>query len=87
MRIQLISKENGLGLSHDMQVLRSALVGISGASMQVTSTDWQAKPSAPGTFDVNIFLELLNPAHYRSGKAEHPGARTQNGSCGNGAST
>jgi glycosyltransferase involved in cell wall biosynthesis len=68
MRIQLISKENGLGLSHDMQVLRSALVGISGASMQVTSTDWQAKPSAPGTFDVNIFLELLNPAHYRSAK-------------------
>jgi glycosyltransferase involved in cell wall biosynthesis len=68
MRIQLISKENGLGLSHDMQVLRSALVGISGASMQVTSTDWQAKPSPPGTFDANIFLELLNPAHYRAAK-------------------
>lgn len=68
MRIQLISKENGLGLSHDMQVLRSALVGISGEAMQVSSVDWQAKPAAAGSFDVNIFLELLNPAHYRSAK-------------------
>jgi len=68
MRIQLISKENGLGLSHDMQVLRSALVGISGEAMQVSSVDWQAKPSPPGTFDANIFLELLNPAHYRAAK-------------------
>ena len=68
MRIQLISRENGLGLSHDMQVLRSALVGISGEAMQVSSVEWQAKPSPPGSFDVNIFLELLNPAHYRSAK-------------------
>ena len=68
MRVQLISRENGLGLSHDMHILRSALVGISGEAMQVSSVDWQAKPAPPGTFDVNIFLELLNPAHYRSAK-------------------
>ena len=68
MRVQLISRENGLGLSHDMHILRSALVGISGEAMQVTSVDWQAKPSPAGSFDVNIFLELLNPAHYRSAK-------------------
>jgi len=68
MRIQLISRDNGLGLSHDMQVLRSALVGISGDTMQVSFTDWQAKPAPKGSFDINIFLELLNPAHYRSAK-------------------
>jgi glycosyltransferase involved in cell wall biosynthesis len=68
MRVQLISRDNGLGLSHDMQVLRSALVGISGEAMQVSSVDWQAKPSATGSFDVNIFIELLNPNHYQSAK-------------------
>jgi hypothetical protein len=66
MRIQLITRDNGLGLSHDMQVLRSALVGISGEATQVSFTDWQAKPAPKGSFDLNIFLELLNPAHYRS---------------------
>lgn len=68
MRVQLISRDNALGLSHDMHILRSALVGISGEAMQVTSVDWQAKPAASGSFDINIFLELLNPAHYRSAK-------------------
>lgn len=68
MRVQLISRDNGLGLSHDMHILRSALVGISGEAMQVSSVDWQAKPAAAGSFDVNIFLELLNPAHYRAAK-------------------
>lgn len=68
MRIQLITRDNGLGLSHDMQVLRSALIGVSGHNINVEFRDWQAKPAPRHAFDVNIFLELLNPAHYRSAK-------------------
>jgi hypothetical protein len=66
MRIQIITKHNGLGLSHDVEVLRSALVGIAGHEMHVDFTDWQdrSKGTPKGHYDHNIFLELLNPAFY-----------------------
>ena len=68
MRIQLITRDNGLGLSHDMQVLRSALVGVSGHSITVEFRDWQAPPAPKHAFDVNIFLELIAQQHYPSAK-------------------
>ena len=67
MRVQLITRDNGLGLSHDVRVLRSALVGISGDRMEVLTTDWQASVR-PDRFDLNIFLELVNPAHFKTAK-------------------
>ena len=67
MRVQLITRDNGLGLSHDVRVLRSALVGISGDRMEVLTTDWQATVRAD-RFDLNIFLELVNPAHFKTAK-------------------
>lgn len=67
MRVQLITRDNGLGLSHDVRVLRSALVGISGDRMEVISTDWTG-PVRTDRFDLNIFLELVNPAHFKSAK-------------------
>lgn len=62
MRIQIISKDNGLGLSNDVQILRNALVGIAGNRMAVDFTDWQSpRKVAARSYDVNIFLELINP--------------------------
>lgn len=67
MHVRLISKDNGLGLSRDMAILRSALIGISGEKMRVECVDWQSKPS-PERADLNIFLELVNPAHFKAAK-------------------
>lgn len=62
MRVRIISRNNGWGLSQDIAILRSALVGISGQSITVEYADWRALPA--GKADLNIFLELLNPAWY-----------------------
>jgi hypothetical protein len=62
MRVQIITKDNGWGLSRDVALLRSALVGVSGHNVEVVFTDWQTKPTGgKPTFDLNIFLELLSP--------------------------
>lgn len=69
MRVQIITKDNGWGLSHDIRVLRSALVGVSGHHIEVVTTDWERPGSTKaGSFDVNIFLELLNPAFFPQAK-------------------
>lgn len=69
MRVQIITKDNGWGLSHDVKVLRSALVGISGHAMEVVFTDWEKPGDSRGrTFDVNIFLELINPLFFAQAK-------------------
>ena len=62
MRIRIISRDNGYGLSQDIAILRGALVGISGKSIEVTYADWRSAPV--GKVDLNVFLELLNPAWY-----------------------
>jgi len=67
MRVRLISKDNGLGLSRDMAILRRALIAISGEKIRVECVDWQSKPSAERA-DLNIFLELVNPAHFKAAK-------------------
>ena len=63
MRVRIISRDNGWGLSQDIAILRGALVGISGQRIEVAYADWRSVPV--GKYDLNIFLELLNPAFYR----------------------
>ena len=60
MRIQIITKDNGFGLSKDIQVLKEALPHCT-----VDVTDWQ-RPRTKGKWDWNIHLELVNPTHFRS---------------------
>ena len=65
MRVQIITRENGLGLSNDVAILRSALVGISGHAIEVEFTDWEhPRKVGPKHYDFNIFLELVNPAFF-----------------------
>lgn len=60
MRIQLITKANGYGLSQDVEILRGALVGISGDHIQVDFNDWRTpKPVSAGHYDLNVFLEEI----------------------------
>lgn len=58
MRVQIITKDNGLGLSHDIRVLQAAIHAARPDATFVV-TDWM-KPVRGYTCDVNIFLELLN---------------------------
>lgn len=62
MRVRIISRDNGWGLSQDIAIIRGALVGISGDRIEVSYADWRAP--AKGKVDLNVFLELLNPAWY-----------------------
>ncbi len=66
MRVQLISTNNGLGLTKDVEILRSLLVAISGEHMEVVFTDWRdiTRQTPKKYYDHNIFLELVNPAFF-----------------------
>lgn len=57
MRVNLISRDNGVGLSTDMALLESILTP---AGHEVRRVDWRAtqRPYA----DIGIHLELLNPS-------------------------
>lgn len=57
MRIQLITKDNGVGLSHDVRVLRHAIARAY-PDAEVAFVDWRS-PKDGRASDVNIFLELL----------------------------
>lgn len=59
MKVNLISRDNGVGLTQDAAVLREALEPM---GCDVRFFDWQEKPR---TADINIFLELYNPAWTR----------------------
>lgn len=65
MRVQVITKDNGLGLSNDVRILSSTLIAISGNRMEIVFTSVEARPDQFKPFDVNIFLELVNPAYFR----------------------
>lgn len=65
MRVQIITNDNGYGMSQDIAVLRGALVGISGEHIEVVYNHWQKPlPVPPKHYDLNIFSEFLNPAFY-----------------------
>ena len=61
MKIQAITRDNGAGLTKDVQVLREALPGA-----EVDMTPWD-RPRTAGKWNWNFHLELLNPAHLYSG--------------------
>lgn len=64
MRIQLISKDNGLGLTTDVQVLRTAIekaAGAVGREVTIHYADWQALRTIDGgRYDLSIHLELVS---------------------------
>lgn len=64
VRINLLSRDNGVGLSTDMQLLEGILTP---AGHQVRRVDWR-DPQVPAA-DVNIHLELLN--HRNLPRARH----------------
>jgi glycosyltransferase involved in cell wall biosynthesis len=61
MRIQVISKDNGVGLTHDFRVLKEAIL-LADPSAEVLFTDW--KQARRGErFDINFHLELVGKDH------------------------
>ena len=69
MRIQLISKDNGWGLTKDVNIIRSVLVPM---GHEVDFTPWDTPRKLPRHYyDANIFVELLNPAFFSQGRANY----------------
>lgn len=61
MRIQVISKDNGVGLTHDFRVLKEAIL-LADPSAEVLFTDWR-QPRRGERFDINFHLELVGKDH------------------------
>lgn len=64
MRVQIISRDNGLGMTHDASVLREA-IGLAVEGAEVDYCDWRI----PGArcrhhYDINIFVEMMSPAFF-----------------------
>lgn len=59
MKIRIISRDNGWGLSRDYAVLREAIL-LARPDALVEFLDWQARPS--GVVDAHFYLELI-PSH------------------------
>lgn len=64
MRIQVITRNNGYGLTKDIQVLQEALIGH-----DMVFTPWD-RPlrNVKERFHFNIHLELVNPMQFASGR-------------------
>lgn len=63
MRIQLVSKDNGYGLTRDVEVMRAVLEPH---GHDVVFTDWRTpRRVSDKHFHVNFFLELVNPWFFR----------------------
>ena len=62
MKIQVITRDNGFGLTKDIQVIREAFPDAT-----VDFTDWK-KPRRDGKWDWNIHLELIHPGHFNSAR-------------------
>lgn len=61
MKTQVITRDNGAGLSKDIQVLREAL-----PDADIDFTPWD-RPRKGGRWNWNFHLELVNPQHFSSG--------------------
>lgn len=66
MRVQIITKDNGVGLSTDLTMLRAKLIAVSGLKMAVDFTDHndRSRKTKSKAYDLNIFLELINPMFF-----------------------
>lgn len=65
LRVQIISKDNGVGLSRDVTILRDAIERAR-PGCEVVFTDWRdrGKRTKPREYDLNVFLELVNPQFF-----------------------
>lgn len=65
IRVQIVSKDNGVGLSRDVAILRDAIM-LFRPEAEVVFTDWRdrGRRTKPRHFDLNIFLELVNPQFF-----------------------
>lgn len=61
MRVQLISKDNGVGLTQDMAVIKEAIL-MAHPDAVFTFSQWNKQP-VPARYDVNIHLELVGTPH------------------------
>ncbi len=57
LRVNLIGRDNGSGLTHDVHLMKEF---VEARGHQAIFVDWQTPPQEA---DVNIFLELFNPEH------------------------
>lgn len=67
MRIQIIGKDNGLGLSHDHRVLSAAILKAR-QDAQVEFVDWQRPQDGKHGAAINFYLELLNGAFIKQAR-------------------
>lgn len=65
LRVQIIGKDNGVGLARDTIVLREAIAAVRPGS-EVVFVDWRdrGKRTKPKDYDLNVFLELVNPQFF-----------------------
>ena len=59
MKVRIVSRDNGWGLSKDIQVLRDAILRTN-PEAQVEFCDWQHQPTS--RVDIQFFIELM-PGH------------------------
>lgn len=60
MRVQLISHDNGFGMTKDVAVMRSVLEPL---VHDVHFTQWDKPRNLPKySYDLNVFLEVINPS-------------------------
>ena len=75
MKINLLSHDNGVGLTQDVKIVKKILE----KKYEVKFID--LRYDAPERADINIFFEILDQRHYRSAKRTSF-SLTRSGLCG-----
>ena len=60
MKVQIITTDNGVGLTHDIAILKEVLHEIGGDAIHCTFRNYSS-PRTADRYDINFFLELVNP--------------------------
>lgn len=67
-RIQILSHENGLGLTRDVMVLTQVIADVL-PDATISFAEWNSAPRYGAQhFDLNIFVELVEPRHFPSAR-------------------